>query len=242
MTEQQSSVFGNKNPVVYAEVRKDRKTFKDQTVQTTEIIAIRGRHISQEDTIPEIDSDDVSLPSPSSNCVMLMQTPEQEQTCSRHLVVPDTEERKKSVQKHKTPSSSSQPDQVFYTIASYDSTMEYKELDPKTLSWHYGEVTPYGTVAQSYVEVDGRTPSRTSRTKSPNRSSGAKSPNRSSGAKSPKRDSSSSFSTSIYSSLLRTSDSGIHKVKLGQRGIYYVDFLPTIKKGKCCKKDEYAGF
>ena len=248
MTEQRSSTIGSRSPILYSEVRKENKTFKDQNIQTTEIVTIRGRSVSQEEIIPEIESDDASMTSPSPTSVFLMQTPEQEQTCSRHLVVADSREQKKTTEKRKTPSSSSKPDQVFYTIASYDSAMEYKELDPKTLSRHYGEVTPYGTVAQSYVEIDGRTPSRASGTKSPNRLSGAKSPNRSSGAKSPKRSkspkrhSSSSFSTSIYSSLLRTTDSGIQKLKLGERGIFYIDFLPSKKKERFCKKDEYLGF
>ena len=224
-SEQRSSHSGNSSPGIYAEIQNEQRMSNDPKVQTSEVsYRVRRRNVSQEATIPEIDSDDVSMTSPSPTCVMLMQTPEQEQTCSRHLVVANNTEPKKSKGKKKTSSTSSQPDQVFYTIASYDSTMEYRELDPKTLSWHYGEVTPYGTVTPTYVETDGRAQSRAS------------------GAKSPQRESSSSFGTSIYSSLLRTTDSGVHKVKLGQRGIYYIDFLPKTKKENFYKNNEYMGF
>ena len=226
MTEQQSLVVSSSSSVVDTEVRNEKARDKNPNVKCTEILVARKRLISYgKPSIPEIDSDDERATSPSSPCLTLMQTPEQEQTCSRHLIVADTVERKNASKKRNlSPASSSQREQILYTVASYDPALEYKELEPKTLAWHYGEVTPYGTVAHSSVESDGRAASRISDTKAPNRNSD------------------SSFSTSIYSSLLRATDSGVHKVKLGQRGIYYIDFLPTKKKENFYKNDEYLGF
>ena len=203
--------------VVYAQVdhkttQRGVKTTFHETGSSSRVRKFREEPLLEEDVLA---LSEVAEPP----CVMLVQTPDQERMCGQHLVVADTVERKKTSDKRKSP----EPEPVSYRLTSYDTAVEYRELDPKTLTLHYGEVTPYGTIAHSVVETDGRASSASDR-------------------KHRRRGSSESFSTSVYSSLLRTSDSGVHKLKLGEQGIYYEDFLPKLIKEHFCKNDQYSSF
>ena len=172
--------------------------------------------------ISDSQSNSVS-PSRDYSHVMLVQTPQQEQLCGQHLILADQPSKQKSNKKQNRPTTL-ETGQVFYTVASYQSAMEYRELDPKSLTLHYGSVTPYGTIASGSYPIDVQ-----------NQQSPSKELFSSPVLRSPGVDSNSSFSTSLYSSLLRASDSGVHKMKLGPKQFDYVDFMPGKARETCCK-------
>ena len=167
-----------------------------------------------------------SSPKGEENSILLLQTPKQEMTYHQQMVVgiPERSPLKKRLSKIRgiSPVRKSK-EEISYCISSYDNSMEYGQLDPQTLTLHYGKVTPYGTIAQENIETDGQ-----SQNKHENREN-------------PRSEFGHSSSKPFYSSLLHTSNEGTQIMRIGSKGISYVDFMPQKKKESCCKT-KYLNF
>lgn len=175
--------------------------------------------------------------------ITLLQTHEQEHVYRRLMVVPDeVASGRQSALSEGRATSPSSIDAKSFTLPSGDDTTEYRELNQSNLQRFYGDVTPYGTVArggktpvQQHEVVDGEidygtlqsTTSTKQRAYSETESLGPTSK--------------SSVTTSVYSTLLRTSRSGPQQVLLCLKNVSYVDFVPS-KIKKSCGRREYKDF
>ncbi|CAK8697191.1 unnamed protein product [Clavelina lepadiformis] len=155
----------------------------------------------------------------------LLQTPEQERTYRKLVVVPDGQ----SVTKRDRSVSPCVSESTSYTVPTHKQDVtEYKEFNSATLEKYYGNVTPYGTVAKneqeqpSFDSVDVPNVSEdpgTVRVETPfiKSTSASRSHSR--------------ISSPLYTTLLRTNASGTSQVQLlSNNSVDYVDFVPKIVK------------